>query len=410
MRNTNKKGFTIVELVVVVAVIAILAAVLIPTFSGIIKKANLSADQKAVTDMNTVLAMEDATDDIKNIFDMYLALEACGLDGKNYEPLTKDTFFFWDSDLNRVLHVDADNKVIAPAQYKDRTYEGNGWVSLTNKVAAKAPANFDKNSTSVTVNNANEFMFVMEQVDKGATNETLVINIPADGIDMMGASFATKMINNNITISGATGATIFNAAAVDPAEKGDGSEHNDGDYSVALFPKVGAGKTLKIENITFENIYVKNTHTSNVGILVGEAFSATVEINNVTVKNSTVIGHRNVGALIGNVNNSDAFAKIGTTAEVKLENVNVLAVGGRSGKVIGTVNGADSQITLGDVDYTGCTLGIYECEQNAGTDYKMTSGEINSWCYDFEGNKEDRTDKYDSAALWFNYTTKAFKK
>ena len=39
MRNTNKKGFTIVELVIVVAVIAILAAVLIPTFSGIIAKA-----------------------------------------------------------------------------------------------------------------------------------------------------------------------------------------------------------------------------------------------------------------------------------------------------------------------------------------------------------------------------------
>ena len=42
MRNTNKKGFTIVELVIVVAVIAILAAVLIPTFSGVIRKANES--------------------------------------------------------------------------------------------------------------------------------------------------------------------------------------------------------------------------------------------------------------------------------------------------------------------------------------------------------------------------------
>ena len=41
MRNTNKKGFTIVELVIVVAVIAILAAVLIPTFSSIIDRADL---------------------------------------------------------------------------------------------------------------------------------------------------------------------------------------------------------------------------------------------------------------------------------------------------------------------------------------------------------------------------------
>ena len=42
MRKMNKKGFTIVELVIVIAVIAILAGVLIPTFSGIVTKANQS--------------------------------------------------------------------------------------------------------------------------------------------------------------------------------------------------------------------------------------------------------------------------------------------------------------------------------------------------------------------------------
>ena len=41
MKNLkNKKGFTIVELVIVIAVIAILAAVLIPTFGGVIQRAN----------------------------------------------------------------------------------------------------------------------------------------------------------------------------------------------------------------------------------------------------------------------------------------------------------------------------------------------------------------------------------
>ena len=41
MKN-NRKGFTVVELVIVIAVVAVLAAVMIPTFSGIIKKANIS--------------------------------------------------------------------------------------------------------------------------------------------------------------------------------------------------------------------------------------------------------------------------------------------------------------------------------------------------------------------------------
>ena len=39
LTKNSKKGFTIVELVVVIAVIGILTAVMIPTFSGVIKKA-----------------------------------------------------------------------------------------------------------------------------------------------------------------------------------------------------------------------------------------------------------------------------------------------------------------------------------------------------------------------------------
>ena len=43
MKNTKKKGFTIVELVIVIAVIGILSAILIPTFSGLVKDANDAA-------------------------------------------------------------------------------------------------------------------------------------------------------------------------------------------------------------------------------------------------------------------------------------------------------------------------------------------------------------------------------
>lgn len=42
MKNTKKRGFTIVELVIVIAVIAILASVLIPTFANVVKAANKS--------------------------------------------------------------------------------------------------------------------------------------------------------------------------------------------------------------------------------------------------------------------------------------------------------------------------------------------------------------------------------
>ena len=38
MKASKKRGFTIVELIIVIAVIAILAAVLIPTFSNLISR------------------------------------------------------------------------------------------------------------------------------------------------------------------------------------------------------------------------------------------------------------------------------------------------------------------------------------------------------------------------------------
>jgi type IV pilus assembly protein PilA len=53
IRN-NKKGFTIVELAIVIAVIAILAGVLIPTFASLSKKAKEAAALEEVNAAYTV--------------------------------------------------------------------------------------------------------------------------------------------------------------------------------------------------------------------------------------------------------------------------------------------------------------------------------------------------------------------
>ena len=55
MKKLNKKGFTIVELVIVIAVIAILAGVLIPTFATVVDKANKSSAQQQAKNFYTLL-------------------------------------------------------------------------------------------------------------------------------------------------------------------------------------------------------------------------------------------------------------------------------------------------------------------------------------------------------------------
>ena len=89
MKKTNRKGFTIVELVIVIAVIAILAAVLIPTFAGMIDKANDSkALQNATNVLKAYIADNAATDED---VDLYILVDTTYFevtDGKlNKDPL-----------------------------------------------------------------------------------------------------------------------------------------------------------------------------------------------------------------------------------------------------------------------------------------------------------------------------------
>ena len=96
MKNSNKKGFTIVELVIVIAVIAILAAVLIPTFSSLVKKANLSSDKQAVREMNIALkAAEAKNGKPENIDQAMKVIADAGYDVDAWNPLTAGYQVYW---------------------------------------------------------------------------------------------------------------------------------------------------------------------------------------------------------------------------------------------------------------------------------------------------------------------------
>lgn len=95
MKN-SKKGFTLVELIIVVAVIALLAAVLIPTFSSLISKANQAKDEALVSNLNKAIAL--STEKYDTVYDVLGAVkENAGFDVAKISASVSEHEILWDS-------------------------------------------------------------------------------------------------------------------------------------------------------------------------------------------------------------------------------------------------------------------------------------------------------------------------
>ena len=126
----NKRGFTIVELVIVIAVVAVLAAVLIPTFSSIIENANISADTQAVRNMNTFLSAEVAKGTApKGGDELITTLEENGF--SRFRPQTRFYTFYWIQNKNVIVLVNDAGDPIFPEEYADESFDKDNWINLS---------------------------------------------------------------------------------------------------------------------------------------------------------------------------------------------------------------------------------------------------------------------------------------
>lgn len=82
----KNKGFTLIELVIVLAVIAILMAILIPTFSGIIKKANATKVELEIKNAVTSYIIDKSIEEFGNVDIKYIIA--------SYKDGDKERFFY----------------------------------------------------------------------------------------------------------------------------------------------------------------------------------------------------------------------------------------------------------------------------------------------------------------------------
>lgn len=213
----GRKGFTLVELVIVIAVIVILAAVLIPTFSGVIEKANNAKDFSLVSEMNKVLALEEATDG-KNetMHDAALVLEEYGMDIEKL-PSSKGYIYVWNSKENRVAALNKDYKLVFPQgeEINDSNKENyfavakteeeiNNLYSLGYSVYLKESATvttvnatqgFDagNNTTAISVSYTNSGTQAKDVVIR-TNGGTLTVNAPQDEVAHYGYADSVEII------------------------------------------------------------------------------------------------------------------------------------------------------------------------------------------------------------------------
>lgn len=107
MLNRKKHGFTVVELVIVIAIVAILAAVLIPTFIGIVNSAKKSADTTLIRNLNTALKADKPDGPHATMTDALAAVEKSGYDvAKINKTMLEGHQIVWDSERGVFAYMD----------------------------------------------------------------------------------------------------------------------------------------------------------------------------------------------------------------------------------------------------------------------------------------------------------------
>ena len=349
-----RHGFTIMELVIVIAVIAVLAAVLIPTFANVTRRANQSADEQAVYQMNLALAVVEIDDRPENVADVIAVLNTEGMDLEDYSPLLSDTRFYWVKSINRIVIADGDDNVLYPEDRVELVRTAGDWYSLDGNINLNESWKENVSQNTVTLTSGEQFASFISEYNNGDSVAASVTTVNLSGtIDLGGATYSIKnQINSDLTIQGTSSsqpALITGFRDDNNSIFGQGEFAHKG-YGYGIFSNIGANSEITLKNLVFENMLVKDTleDTGTMGLIAGYVYG-TLNLENVTIRNSIVEGGQKIGGIAGRVNGT--LNMNGVT----VENV---SVGGyvEVAQLVGYLNKDTSNITAQDVTVTSVNV------------------------------------------------------
>ena len=243
MKINRKRGFTIVELIIVIAVIAILAAVLIPTFSNLLKRAYTAADQTLVKNLNNALRMDTEVSTHKTMSQALEATKKNGFDVSKINAKATENEIVWDSLNDCFAYIEADKTEVTyiPDSQPNGTAADYQLWTINNANGANVSVS-DKYSTylagtvSVTVTTSKDIDVGKNTgVNVEYTNSTSNQNVDLN------------MKGGKLTVNDTTNSQQYFYGTVSEADITTGSTcfHN---YGLIAEAKISAGKVIVEDN------------------------------------------------------------------------------------------------------------------------------------------------------------------
>ena len=236
----NKKGFTIVELVIVIAVIGILAGVLIPTFSGIFQRANESKINQEMTNaLKVVLAGNATSGALANGTTFVMSQEN---KDKKYEAVYYAKYN--GNKFEKIIAIDATNKLskddydtVIVGTNKEKKYYGETEQAISLMFGSDA-------NTKI----ADEKIFGLTVLTNSDLSAGMFVLVPVDDNNSNTAKVNLTITPTECTATPSNGQITKNAALEITFTPNEGKNIDKADITVTI-----GGNTLAQEKFTFES-------------------------------------------------------------------------------------------------------------------------------------------------------------
>ena len=290
-----KKGFTLVELVIVIAVIAVLAAVLIPTFSGIVQKSKVTADIQTCEAINTVIATADSMDEV------VAEMEANDIPVSKLTATAANHKFLWDETSKQMVLMNGKFEVVNETTTFDAT-TAKLWQPVKKGSDVALTDKFVLNYYLTQDTNTNFNITTLSHLDTGShkiTGDVQLASTTSGGTAYLSGQFLGDVTINTPNADVVQSGTITNLDVVAVA---DNSLEING-YVGALAISAGKVDVQPSAYVKALTVKTENANVVNAGLIEALKTEQGVDIiGNFAANGGTVIDATNAGVA------ADAYA------------------------------------------------------------------------------------------------------